>query len=127
MPCPSYQEVANESHTVSESRSARRHCGSAARLCGAPRSRRTHLKVDGTRLPPGFLASADLTSPPPPSSYCGATPASESKRTSPRSITSNHSASPARCVTPWGPGKYDAEFNRDGINSPVVIPPALGL
>src|SRR5437763_5725990 len=27
----------------------------------------------------------------------------------------------------WGPGKYDAEFNRDGINSPVVIPPALGL
>src|SRR5438128_4210158 len=26
----------------------------------------------------------------------------------------------------WGPGKYDAEFNRDGINSPVVIPPALG-
>src|SRR5881409_734115 len=27
----------------------------------------------------------------------------------------------------WGPGKYDAEFNRDGINSPVAIPPALGL
>jgi cytochrome c553 len=27
----------------------------------------------------------------------------------------------------WGPGKYDAEFNRDGKNSPVVIPPALGL
>src|SRR5213080_5345364 len=27
----------------------------------------------------------------------------------------------------WGPGKYDAEFNRDGMNSPVVIPPALGL
>lgn len=27
----------------------------------------------------------------------------------------------------WGPGKYDAEFNRDGINSPVVIPPAYGL
>src|SRR5213594_1073207 len=27
----------------------------------------------------------------------------------------------------WGPGKYDAEFNRDGINSPVVLPPALGL
>jgi mono/diheme cytochrome c family protein len=27
----------------------------------------------------------------------------------------------------WGPGRYDAEFNRDGINSPVVIPPALGL
>src|SRR5881409_3550415 len=27
----------------------------------------------------------------------------------------------------WGPGKYDAEFNRDGINNPVVIPPAYGL
>jgi hypothetical protein len=27
----------------------------------------------------------------------------------------------------WGPGKYDAEFNRDGINSPVVLPPAFGL
>jgi mono/diheme cytochrome c family protein len=27
----------------------------------------------------------------------------------------------------WGPGKYDAEFSRDGINSPVVIPPAFGL
>src|SRR5213076_18149 len=27
----------------------------------------------------------------------------------------------------WGPGKYDAEFNRDGINNPVVIPPAFGL
>src|SRR5216117_108648 len=27
----------------------------------------------------------------------------------------------------WGPGKYDAEFNRDGLNNPVVIPPALGL
>src|SRR5438477_843330 len=27
----------------------------------------------------------------------------------------------------WGPGKYDAEFNRDGVNNPVVIPPALGL
>ena len=27
----------------------------------------------------------------------------------------------------WGRGKYDAEFNRDGINDPVVIPPAFGL
>src|SRR5438094_7319957 len=27
----------------------------------------------------------------------------------------------------WGPGKYDAEFNRDGLNNPVVIPPALWL
>jgi mono/diheme cytochrome c family protein len=27
----------------------------------------------------------------------------------------------------WGPGKYDAYFNHDGINGPVLIPPAYGL
>jgi hypothetical protein len=27
----------------------------------------------------------------------------------------------------WGPGKYDARWNRDGLNGPVVIPPAYGL
>ena len=27
----------------------------------------------------------------------------------------------------WGPGKYDARFNQDGINDPAVIPPAYGL
>jgi mono/diheme cytochrome c family protein len=27
----------------------------------------------------------------------------------------------------WGPGKYDPRFNQDGINGPVVIPPAYGL
>ena len=27
----------------------------------------------------------------------------------------------------WGPGKYDPRFNVDGINGPVVIPPAFGL
>jgi mono/diheme cytochrome c family protein len=27
----------------------------------------------------------------------------------------------------WGPGKYDARFNIDGINLPTVIPPAFGL
>jgi mono/diheme cytochrome c family protein len=27
----------------------------------------------------------------------------------------------------WGPGKYDARFNIDGRNLPVVIPPAFGL
>jgi hypothetical protein len=27
----------------------------------------------------------------------------------------------------WGPGKYDPRFNVDGINLPVVIPPAFGL
>ncbi len=27
----------------------------------------------------------------------------------------------------WGPGMYDARFNQDGKNMPVVIPPAFGL
>jgi hypothetical protein len=27
----------------------------------------------------------------------------------------------------WGPGFYDPRFNIDGINSPVLIPPAFGL
>ena len=27
----------------------------------------------------------------------------------------------------WGPGKYDPRFNVDGLNLPVVIPPAFGL
>lgn len=27
----------------------------------------------------------------------------------------------------WGPGRYDARFNFDGINGPTVIPPAYGL
>ena len=27
----------------------------------------------------------------------------------------------------WGPGKYDPRINVDGINGPVVIPPAFGL
>ena len=27
----------------------------------------------------------------------------------------------------WGPGRYDPRFNQDGINGPVVIPPAYGL
>src|SRR5205085_7811027 len=27
----------------------------------------------------------------------------------------------------WGPGKYDARFNIDGLNKPTVIPPAYGL
>ena len=29
--------------------------------------------------------------------------------------------------TRWGPGKYDPRFNIDGLNKPVVIPPAYGL
>ncbi|MDE2573602.1 MAG: hypothetical protein KGM44_13895 [bacterium] len=27
----------------------------------------------------------------------------------------------------WGPGKYDPRFNEDGLNGPVLIPPAYGL
>ena len=30
-------------------------------------------------------------------------------------------------LTSWGPGKFDAFWNRDGINDPTVIPPAYGL
>ncbi len=29
--------------------------------------------------------------------------------------------------TSWGPGLYDPRFNHDGLNNPVVIPPAFGL
>jgi hypothetical protein len=29
--------------------------------------------------------------------------------------------------TSWGPGFYDPRFNHDGMNDPVVIPPAYGL
>jgi mono/diheme cytochrome c family protein len=129
------------------------------------------LKVDAERLPPGFLASADLTSP--------ATTVELLRRDAvlgveARVTADNHIArlgitcalchstvdnsvtagvgrrldgwpnrdlnvgaivalSPAlpaavkAVFNSWGPGKYDAEFNRDGINSPVVIPPAFGL
>jgi cytochrome c5 len=27
----------------------------------------------------------------------------------------------------WGPGRYDPRFNLDGVNGPVIIPPAYGL
>jgi hypothetical protein len=27
----------------------------------------------------------------------------------------------------WGPGKYDPRFNLDGLNTPLVLPPAYGL
>lgn len=27
----------------------------------------------------------------------------------------------------WGPGKYDPRINRDGLNTPILIPPAYGL
>lgn len=27
----------------------------------------------------------------------------------------------------WGPGRYDPRFNQDGLNTPLVLPPAYGL
>ncbi len=129
------------------------------------------LKVDADRLPPGFLASADLTSPATTVELLrrGAVVGIEAQVTAGNHIkrlgitcalchsTVNNSVtagvgkrldglpnrdlnvgaivalSPAlpaaakAVFNSWGPGKYDAEFNRDGINSPVVLPPALGL
>ncbi|HYC57794.1 MAG TPA: hypothetical protein VEL28_22905 [Candidatus Binatia bacterium] len=32
-----------------------------------------------------------------------------------------------RILLSWGPGKYDAYFNLDGLSDPTVIPPAYGL
>src|SRR5216117_689974 len=129
------------------------------------------LKVDAERLPPGFLASADLTSPATTvellrrdavvgveadvtadnhikslgitcalchSTVDNSVTAGVGRRVDglPNSdlnvgaIVALSPALPAAVkaiFNSWGPGKYDAEFNRDGINSPVVIPPALGL
>jgi len=129
------------------------------------------LKVDADRLPPGFLASADLTSPATTVELLrrDAVVGVEADVTADRhikrlgitcalchstvdngvtlgvgrrldgwpnrdlnvgAIVALSPALPAAVKTvfnSWGPGKYDAEFNRDGINNPVVIPPAFGL
>jgi len=129
------------------------------------------LKVDAERLPPGFLASADLTSPATTVEllWRGAVVGVEARVTTDQhiarlgitcalchstvdnSVTSGVgrrldgwpnrdlnvgaivALSPAlppavkAVFNSWGPGKYDAEFNHDRINSPVVIPPAFGL
>ena len=129
------------------------------------------LKVDAARLPPGFLAGADLTSPATTVELLrrDAVVGVEAQVTADRHIkrlgitcalchsTVDNSVAPGvgrrldglpnrdlnvgtivalspvlpatvkAVFNSWGPGKYDAEFNRDGINSPVVIPPALGL
>ncbi len=129
------------------------------------------LKVDAERLPPGFLASADLTSPATTVELLrrDAVVGVEAVVTANRHIKSlgitcalchstvddavtagvgrrldglpNRDLNVGAIVAlspvlppavkavfnSWGPGKYDAEFNRDGINNPVVIPPALGL
>ena len=34
---------------------------------------------------------------------------------------------PDGAATSWGPGRYDAYWNHDGLNDPTVIPPAYGL
>src|SRR5947199_961748 len=129
------------------------------------------LKVDAERLPPGFLASADLTSPATTVELLrrGAVVGVEARVTADQHIarlgitcalchsTVDNSVTagvgrrvdglpnrdlnvgaivalspvlPAAVTAEfnsWGPGKYDAEFNRDGLNNPVVIPPAFGL
>src|SRR6266516_319502 len=129
------------------------------------------LKVDAARLPPGFLAGADLTSPATTVELLrrDAVVGVEAQVTADRHIqrlgitcalchsTVDNSvglgvgrrldglpnrdlnvgaivalspvlpAAVKAVFNSWGPGKYDAEFNRDGINSPVVIPPAFGL
>ncbi len=129
------------------------------------------LKVDGAKLPPGFLAAADLTSPATTVELLrrDAVVGVEAQVTADRHIqrlgitcalchsTVDNAVAPGvgrrldglpnrdlnvgaivalspvlpaavkAVFNSWGPGKNDAEFNRDGINSPVVIPPALGL
>src|SRR5881396_1406180 len=129
------------------------------------------LKVDAARLPPGFLAGADLTSPATTVELLrrDAVVGVEAQVTADRHIkrlgitcalchsTVDNSVAPGvgrrldglpnrdlnvgtivalspvlpatvkAVFNSWGPGKYDAEFNRDGINSPIVIPPAYGL
>jgi mono/diheme cytochrome c family protein len=37
------------------------------------------------------------------------------------------SAEAKQVYNSWGPGKYDPRFNIDGLNTPLVIPPAYGL
>ena len=129
------------------------------------------LKVDAERLPPGFLGSADLTSPATTvellrrdavvgveavvtadqhikslgitcalchSTVDNAVTAGVGRRLDGlpnRDLNVGAIVALSPVLPPavravfnsWGPGKYDAEFNRDGLNNPVVIPPALGL
>ena len=42
-------------------------------------------------------------------------------------IVAMSDAIPEFPYTTWGPGMYDPRFNIDGLNVPVVIPPAFGL
>lgn len=129
------------------------------------------LKVDATRLPPGFLAGADLTSPATTVELLrrDAVVGLKAKVTATGRIaqlgitcalchsTVDNSVAPGVgrrldgwpnrdlnvgaivALSPvldagtkavfrsWGPGRYDAYFNHDGKNDPVLIPPAYGL
>jgi hypothetical protein len=42
-------------------------------------------------------------------------------------LSPNVSETNKKVYRSWGPGMYDPRFNIDGINGPVVIPPAFGL
>jgi len=129
------------------------------------------LKVDATRLPPGFLARADLRSPATTVELLrrDAVLGVRAKVTTAGRIaqlgitcalchsTVDNSVAPGvgrrldgwpnrdlnvgaivalspvldaatkAAFQSWGPGRYDAYFNHDGKNAPVLIPPAYGL
>lgn len=129
------------------------------------------LKVDADRLPPGFLAQADLTSPATTVELLrrDAVVGLKAKVTARGELlelgttcalchsTVNNSVAPGvgrrldgwpnrdlnvgaivalspaippatkAVLNSWGPGRYDAYFNQDGVSDPVLIPPAYGL
>ena len=129
------------------------------------------LKVDADRLPPGFLAKADLTSPATTvellrrdavlglraqvtaqgelrklGTTCALCHSTVDNSVAPGvgrrldgwpnrdlNVGAIVALSPAlppatkAVLNSWGPGRYDAYFNRDGTNGPVLIPPAYGL
>jgi hypothetical protein len=129
------------------------------------------LKVDAERLPPGFLAGADLMSPATTVELlrrdaviglaAKVTDKGELRRVGItcalcHTMVDNSVApgvgrrldgwpnrdlnvgaivalSPAipeavkTVLRSWGPGRYDAYFNQDGVSDPVLIPPAYGL
>jgi hypothetical protein len=128
------------------------------------------LKVDADALPPGILATADLTSPATTVALLSldAVVGLEGKVVDGRLVEvgitcalchsnvddsvlhgighrldgwANRDLDPGRIISlspaltdaqrgvyaSWGPGRYDPRFNIDGINHPVMLPPAYGL
>lgn len=129
------------------------------------------LKVDAERLPPGFLASADLNSPattvellrrdavlglkgkvtakgelvavgvtcalchsnvdnsvaPGIGRRLDGWPARDLNVGAIVALSPALDAATKAVYNSWGPGRYDAYFNHDGTNDPVLIPPAYGL